>query len=150
MTTGPADPGTGIADLSPLWRSKEQKAWYWYDWANSAYVTTIATVLFAPYLISVAEMAACGKVTDTDEGFKCEQNLDVLGLSVSPGSLVFYVVTLATIVSAFLLPVVGAIADRSSRKRELVILLKPTIIQSDREWEADVREMRERVERLKR
>jgi MSHA biogenesis protein MshL len=40
--------------------------------------------------------------------------------------------------------------DRSSRKRELVILLKPTIIQSDREWEADVREMRERVERLKR
>jgi len=41
-------------------------------------------------------------------------------------------------------------ADRSSRKRELVILLKPTIIQSDREWEADVQEMRERVERLKR
>ncbi len=115
MTTGPADP-SGIADLSPLWRSKEQKAWYWYDWANSAYVTTIATVLFAPYMISVAEMAACGKVTDTDEGFKCEQNLDVLGLAVSPGSLVFYVVTAATIVSAFLLPVVGAAVDRSSRK----------------------------------
>ena len=41
-------------------------------------------------------------------------------------------------------------ADRSSRKRELVILLKPTIIHSDRQWEADVQEMRERVERLKR
>jgi MFS-type transporter involved in bile tolerance (Atg22 family) len=40
----------GIADLEPLARRKEQRAWYWYDWANSAYVTTIGTVLFAPYL----------------------------------------------------------------------------------------------------
>ena len=40
-------------------------AWYWYDWANSAYVTTIATVLFAPYLTSVAEAAACGKASPT-------------------------------------------------------------------------------------
>src|SRR3712207_8446676 len=29
----------GIADLRPLARAREQKAWYWYDWANSAYVT---------------------------------------------------------------------------------------------------------------
>ena len=40
----------GFADLSPLDRAREQKAWYWYDWANSAYVTTIATVMFAPYI----------------------------------------------------------------------------------------------------
>ena len=26
--------GEGIADLRPLWRSKDQKAWYWYDWAT--------------------------------------------------------------------------------------------------------------------
>ncbi len=38
----------------------------------------------------------------------------------------------------------------SSRKRELVILLKPTLIQSDREWEQDLRETRGRIERLKR
>jgi UMF1 family MFS transporter len=44
----------GVADLRALSRVPEQKAWYWYDWANSAYVTTIATVLFAPYLITVA------------------------------------------------------------------------------------------------
>ena len=41
----------------------------------------------------------------------------MLGLAVSPGSLVFYVVTIATIVSALVLPVVGAAADRSSRKK---------------------------------
>lgn len=38
----------------------------------------------------------------------------------------------------------------SDRKRELVILLKPTIIQSDREWEQDLRETRGRFERLQR
>src|SRR6478752_2031912 len=108
---------SGIADLGPLSRGREQKAWYWYDWANSAYVTTIATVLFAPYLTSVAERAACGFVTDEDKGLKCTTDLHVLGVAVSPGSLVFYVVTLATIVSALLLPVVGAAADRSAHKR---------------------------------
>jgi UMF1 family MFS transporter len=111
---------TGIADLRPLARAREQKAWYWYDWANSAYVTTIGTVLFAPYLISVAERAACGFVTDDDLGVKCSTDLHVLGLGVSPGSLVFYVIALSTIVSALLLPVVGAAADRSGKKKSIM------------------------------
>jgi UMF1 family MFS transporter len=108
----------GIADLEPLARRKEQRAWYWYDWANSAYVTTIGTVLFAPYLISVAEQAACGFVGDADR--PCKADLSVLGLAVSPGSLVAYVVTIATIVSALVLPVVGAAADRSPRKKQIM------------------------------
>ena len=115
--TDTVDPG-GIADLEPLARRREQRAWYWYDWANSGYVTTVATVLFAPYLISVAEQAACGYVGDAAR--PCNVDLNVLGLSVSPGSLVAYVVTLATIVSALVLPVVGAAADRSSRKKTVM------------------------------
>ncbi|MSZ77042.1 MAG: MFS transporter [Actinobacteria bacterium] len=111
-----------MADLGPLQRSRraEQKAWYWYDWANSAYVTTVAAVLFAPYLTSVAERAACGFTTDEDAGRKCTEDLHVLGLGLSAGSLVFYLVTAATIVSALVLPVVGAIADRSSDKPRLL------------------------------
>ena len=110
----------GVANLQPVWEGmeKEQKAWYWYDWANSAYVTTIATVLLSPYLISVAEMDACGKATG--DGFTCRTNLDILGLAVSPGSLVFYVITLSTIVSALLLPIVGAAADRSAKKKNIM------------------------------
>jgi MSHA biogenesis protein MshL len=38
--------------------------------------------------------------------------------------------------------------DRSLRKKELVILLKPTLIESDRDWERDVRETRRRMEVL--
>jgi MFS transporter, UMF1 family len=114
MTTTP----TGVGDFSSLARAKEQRSWYWYDWANSAYVTTIATVLFSPYLTSVAEKASCGFVGDDDR--KCTTDLHVLGLSVSPGSLVFYVVTLSTIFSALVLPIVGAHADRSAHKRVLM------------------------------
>jgi len=56
---------TGFADLGPLNRAREQKAWYWYDWANSAYYTTVLSVLFAPYMITVAGRAAgCGEDAD--------------------------------------------------------------------------------------
>jgi MFS transporter, UMF1 family len=109
VQAAPADPGV---------RRAQQRAWYWYDWANSAYVTTVATVLFAPYLISVAETAACGSPGTPEQ--PCTTDLVVLGLPISPGSLVFYVVTLATIASAVVLPVVGAVADRTHRKKQLL------------------------------
>ncbi len=99
----------------------EQKSWFYYDWANSAYITTVATVLYAPYLTSVAERAACGFVGD--ETRKCTEHLSVVGLSVSAGSLVFYVFTIATIVSAFVLPIVGAIADRVESRRTMMARL---------------------------
>lgn len=116
-TTGDRGP-VGVETTDALTRRREQRAWYWYDWANSAYVTTIATVLFAPYLTSVAETAACGAPGTVDD--PCNTDLSVLGLTVSPGSLVFYVVTVATIFSALVLPVVGAAADRSARKKQLL------------------------------
>ncbi len=42
---------------------------------------------------------------------------DVLGLHLAAGSLPFYLTSFATIASAFLLPVVGALVDRSGRKK---------------------------------
>jgi UMF1 family MFS transporter len=41
----------------------------------------------------------------------------VLGIPVSPGSLALYAVTVTTLLSAVLLPIVGAVVDRSGRKR---------------------------------
>src|SRR5690606_14080215 len=107
----------GIADLRPLARRREQRAWYWYDRANSAYVTTVSTVLFAPYLITVAEEAACGYVSDADKGLDCTTNLSVLGLSIAPGALPSFIITFATILSAVLLPLLGAVADRTENKK---------------------------------
>jgi UMF1 family MFS transporter len=101
------------ADLVPQSRVREQNAWNWYDWANSAFYTTVLTVLFAPYMISVAGKAAgCVDADDT-----CSRTVDVLGLHLAAGSLPFYLTSFATILSAFLLPVVGAFVDRSARKK---------------------------------
>ncbi len=97
--------------------AREQRAWYFYDWANSAYVTTTATVLMAPYLTSVATAAACPGLPD---GQKCLQALDVLGIPIDPGSLFAYTATVSTIISALVLIVVGAIADRSERPTSLL------------------------------
>ncbi len=94
-----------IADLSPLLRAHNQKAWYWYDWANSAYFTTVATVLFAPYIIAIAEAAAV------------DDRISVLGISVAPGSLPFYLLTFSTILSAVLLPLLGSLVDRTANKK---------------------------------
>jgi UMF1 family MFS transporter len=96
---------------------RERRSWYWFDWANSAYVTTVQTVLLGPYLTSVAKQAACPGI---DSDATCHTDLHVLGLPVSPGSLVFYVVTLSTICSALFLPVVGAVADRIYHRKALM------------------------------
>ena len=89
-----------------------QRAWYWYDWANSAYVTTTLTVLMAPYLTVIAKKAACPTLPSD---VTCHTNLAVVGIPVDPGSLVFYVLTFSTILSAIVLIFIGAIADRSPR-----------------------------------
>ena len=103
----------------PATRRSHQRAWYVYDWANSAFVTTTATVLFTPYLTAVAEQAACPDGAGEVDG-ACRTALSVLGLPVAPGSLALYVVTAATLLSALVLPVVGALADRSPVPRRLL------------------------------
>lgn len=104
---------TSIADLSGLDRVRQQKAWNWYDWANSAFYTTVLSVMFAPYMITVAGKAA--GCVDADE--TCKRTVEVLGLHLAAGSLPSYLTSFATISSALVLPVVGAFVDRSSHKK---------------------------------
>ena len=65
--------------------TREQRAWYWYDWANSAYVTTTATVLMAPYLTSVAEAGRLSRPARRRR--TARRTSAVLGIPVAPGSL---------------------------------------------------------------
>ncbi|MFT3871820.1 MAG: MFS transporter [Nocardioides sp.] len=105
----------GIADLTPVLESMErqQKAWNWYDWANSAFYTTTLSVLFGPYLATVAGRAAgCSDTTDV-----CDKTVAVLGIPIAAGSMSLYLTSVATVVSALVLPIVGAFADRSPRKK---------------------------------
>ncbi|GAA1479483.1 MFS transporter [Nocardioides aestuarii] len=106
--TGPQAGSGGIADLAPLERAREQRSWYFYDWANSAFSTTVAGVLFGPYLIEIAK-------ADAVDG-----RVNFLGFDLLPGSLPALVVPISTVISAFLLPVLGAVADRTERKKDLL------------------------------
>ncbi|MCW2608984.1 MAG: transporter, family [Actinomycetota bacterium] len=99
---------------------RERVGWYFYDFANSAFPTTVITVFLGPYLTSIAERAAgCTSAAAVDDGCR-GYLLHPLGIPVSPGSLFPYVVSLSVLLTVFVLPVVGAIADRSAHKRELL------------------------------
>ncbi len=37
--------------------TRQQRGWYFYDWANSSFPTTVLTLFFGPYLIFVAQAA---------------------------------------------------------------------------------------------
>jgi len=96
---------------------KERVGWYFYDWANSAFSTTVISVFLGPYLTSIAEKAAGCADECTDD-----QKLSLLGIPITPGSLFAYTVSLSVLLQVVVLPVAGAIADRTRRKKELLAL----------------------------
>ncbi len=95
----------------PLTTRQERVGWYFYDWANSAFPTTVVTVFLGPYLGNVAERAA-----------DANGNVHPFGITVAAGSLFPYAVSLSVLLTVFVLPVVGAIADRTARKKQLLAL----------------------------
>ncbi|MEU5403791.1 MFS transporter [Streptomyces sp. NPDC005963] len=113
MTTGSTDGTETSTDsddpLDPRARRREQHGWYFYDFACSVYSTSVVTVFLGPYLTSVAKRAA-----DAD-GF-----VHPLGIPVRAGSLFAYSVSLSVIIAVVLMPLAGAWADRTGRKKPLL------------------------------
>ncbi|MCZ2149241.1 MAG: MFS transporter [Bryobacterales bacterium] len=91
---------------------KEQRGWYFYDWANSAFYTTVVTLFFSPYLTSIAKNAADAR-----------GDVHILGIPILAQSLPMYLTSLAVGMQVFLLPMFGAVADYGRRKRELLGML---------------------------
>ncbi|HEX8136582.1 MAG TPA: MFS transporter [Pyrinomonadaceae bacterium] len=90
---------------------REVFGWLMYDWANSAFYTTVVGALFGPYLTSLAQ-AAVG------------ENGTVLSLgplgAVTAKSLSTFSISVAVFSQVFILPVLGAIADYSHLKKRLM------------------------------
>jgi MFS transporter, UMF1 family len=81
----------------------EQQAWAWYDWANSAYFTTVITAVFPAFFATYA----------------------AAGFEPAQATARFATITSISVgIIAILSPVLGAIADYSGiRKRLLAIFL---------------------------
>ncbi|MFD3542010.1 MFS transporter [Streptomyces sp. NPDC058662] len=97
------------APASAAARRREQHGWYFYDFACSVYSTSVLTVFLGPYLTSVAKAAADA------EGY-----VHPLGVPVRAGSFFAYSVSASVLVAVLIMPLVGALADRSGRKKPLL------------------------------
>ncbi|WP_183653727.1 MFS transporter [Prauserella isguenensis] len=114
----------------PAQRKREQRGWYFYDWANSAFYTSVITVFGALYMSAVAADAARDDVArngpgactgpDGGENRLVDCDISVFGLAFPAGSLWGYLLAVATIVQVLVLPIAGAIADRSQRKKAIL------------------------------
>src|SRR4051794_2720821 len=100
----------------PASSRRERTGWYFYDWANSAFSTTVITVFLGPFLTSVTEQAA-GCALGADD---CTGRVHPLGITVAVGSYYPYLVSLSVLLTVVVLPVTGAIADRTPRKKPLL------------------------------
>ncbi|CAN5873225.1 MFS transporter [soil metagenome] len=97
---------------SPVGYSRrEQIGWYFYDWANSAFSTTVITVFLGPYLTSITKNAADA------QGF-----VHPLGIKLYADSFFLYMVSLSVVLQVFFLPVLGAIADYSNLKKQMLAI----------------------------
>ena len=94
---------------------RERVGWYIYDWANSAFYTTVVTVFLGPYLTGIVRAAA----ESLGEG-----NVFVypFGIRIFYGSFFPYVVALSVGLQMVFLPILGAIADYSNRKKQMLAL----------------------------
>jgi len=92
---------------------REIFGWKMYDWANSAFYTTVVGTLFGPYLTRLAQAAVGenGVVLDLGPlGEVTAKSLPTLCVSISVGAQVF------------VLPILGALGDYSNLKKRLMAL----------------------------
>lgn len=99
-----------VHEETPGTRRREQRGWYWYDWADSAFQTTVLTVFLGPYLTTIAMAAAGG-----EDGF-----VAFLGLDLRPKAYFTTMVTISVLLQIVIMPVVGALADHTGRKKQIL------------------------------
>jgi UMF1 family MFS transporter len=90
---------------------REIFGWAMYDWANSAFSTTVGTVFLGPYLASLAAEAA----RSAPDGMA-----RFLGLPIAPDSFMPYCVSFSVGLQVLFLPMLGAIADYSHLRKAML------------------------------
>jgi MFS transporter, UMF1 family len=91
-------------------RRRQRRGWYGYWWASHSFETTVVSVFMSRYLPSVATNA-------TGPGGL----LYILGVPIAPGALFTYTVSACSLLLFVVMPIVGAIADRTGRKRAMLL-----------------------------
>jgi UMF1 family MFS transporter len=90
---------------------REIFGWAMYDWANSAFSTTVGTVFLGPYIASLAAKAAEAYPDGLARFF---------GIPVAPDSFLPYCISFSVGLQVLFLPILGAIADYSHMRKQLM------------------------------
>jgi UMF1 family MFS transporter len=98
---------------------REVFGWKMYDWANSAFYTTVVGALFSPYITRLAQSAVGKGGTVMDLG--------PLG-SVTAESFPTLCVSISVGVQVLLLPILGSLGDYSNLKKRLMALFCYTAV----------------------
>ncbi|HEX9961908.1 MAG TPA: MFS transporter [Pyrinomonadaceae bacterium] len=93
---------------------REIFGWMMYDWANSAYYTTVIGVLIAPYLTRLAQASVGDNGVVFDLGF--------MG-AITAKSLTSATTVIGVLIQAFLMILLSAIADYSNLKKTFMMIL---------------------------
>ncbi|MDI6769690.1 MAG: MFS transporter [Anaerolineales bacterium] len=103
-----------MASARPMVNDKKEIfGWAMYDWANSAFSTTVGTVFLGPYLASLAAAAA----KSYPDGMA-----RLAGIPIAPDSFLPYCVSLSVGLQVLFLPILGAIADYSHLRKQMMRL----------------------------
>ncbi|WP_117215693.1 MFS transporter [Allorhizocola rhizosphaerae] len=97
---------------------RERVGWYFYDWANSAFSATIVAVFLGPYLSAIARSAA--GCPDNTDACQAATLFHFAGIDFKAGGFYTLILSVAVGINVLILPVIGAIADRSAHKRRLL------------------------------
>lgn len=100
-------PGTPIRN-----DRREIFGWTMYDWANSAFTTTVVAALFGPYLTAITQNAIGENGVVLSLGF----------YTITAKSIYSDCVSLSVLLQFFLLPLLGALADYTNLKKQLMAL----------------------------
>lgn len=90
---------------------REIFGWAMYDWANSAFSTTVGTVFLGPYIASLAAKAAEAYPDGLARFF---------GIPVAPDSFLPYCISFSVGLQVLFLPILGAIADYSHMRKRMM------------------------------
>jgi MFS transporter, UMF1 family len=106
---------------------REIFGWGMYDWANSAFSTTVGTVFLGPYLASLAREAAKLEFA-AKNGFEWTEavaaqyplTVSLAGFQVAPDSFLPYCISFSVLLQVIFLPILGAIADYSQMRKRMM------------------------------
>ena len=90
---------------------REIFGWAMYDWANSAFSTTVGTVFLGPYVAALAATAAQANP---------DGNARFFGIPVAPDSFLPYCISFSVLLQVLFLPILGAIADYSHLRKRMM------------------------------